>query len=39
MEIAIRPEAPADRQAIRQVHSAAFGGGAEADLVDAFDAA
>jgi putative acetyltransferase len=35
VEFPIRPEAAEDRDAIRLVHQAAFGGNAEADLVDA----
>jgi len=35
VEFPIRPEAGGDREAIRQVHQAAFGGNAEANLVDA----
>jgi len=35
----IRPGGPADARAVRAVHEAAFPAGAEADLVDALDAA
>ena len=33
--LAIRPESDADRDAIRRLNESAFGGRAEADLVDA----
>jgi Predicted acetyltransferase len=33
-DLRIRPEEPGDRTAIRALHAAAFGGDAEADLVD-----